>query len=246
MTTVLQTVILFYTITQCNSIACSKPSCGPCSADGSCRLNCGFDNYQCQNAFLTCKDAEDCDIDCTGSFTGVCQESTIDASNAINVAIDCDWTDSCKTAAVTCGTGDCIITCDQQTSCQNMVVDATNTKGKLQINCWLTNSCNGIDVTCGSGTCYMNCGGSKNGQDHCTNMKLKCGTADCRVNCEDAGYRQCVGISVDTTLAKSFTCNGDNIQCASAPQPFTAANNNYSNNYSNDYTNNYSNNSTNN
>eukprot|EP01084_Bolivina_argentea_P317370 550247_1 len=211
--------LLFYT--QCNGISCNAPSCGPCTADGTCNLDCEIANFRCQNTALICKSDEDCDIDCKGSFTGVCQGAQINASTANNIIMDCDWIDSCKSANIVTGTGDITITCDQQNSCENLIVDATNANN-LRINCWLTNSCKGIDVTCGTGTCFMNCGGSKNGQDHCVNMKLKCGTGDCRVSCDDLGYRQCNSITVDTTLANSFTCTGGATQCAAAPNDFTA------------------------
>ena len=86
---------------------------------------------------LYCNQDSPCIINCIG------EEACIDASirsTATDVQVYCDGKGACKQITnINCGTGDCLVTCTESTSCQYAVFNTSNA-ASFQCSGWCSHN----------------------------------------------------------------------------------------------------------
>ena len=78
---------------------------------------------QCSDSTLICRRGDPCIIQCTGP-SGCKGNTEIDSNGATDLSIYCTNTDSCQDAEIKCGTGHCMLSCQQDdTRCNEVEID---------------------------------------------------------------------------------------------------------------------------
>ena len=60
------------------------------------------------------------EIVCNGGTS--CNDAMIDGATNFDITLDCTGVDSCKAAALRCGSGDCQLICNGATACEDLIV----------------------------------------------------------------------------------------------------------------------------
>jgi len=171
----------------CPSSICTRCAAGVCIIDASdCSSGC------------TCPAGMPCKVTCGSSG---CQ-GNVDCSKATDCEIDCDNSDAC-TGNITCGTGDCDVTCGDDACTGNITCGGSS----CSIDCSAEDSCTS-NIVCRATSCCIECGkGACGGNVDCGNAKT------CQMECHHPS--SCAG---KTTCPSSCgTWCGSGSSCGSCP-----------------------------
>eukprot|EP01084_Bolivina_argentea_P286337 491175_1 len=214
----------------CEEVFCNLDLNGDCQCiePETCVLSCiGFQTCKSTTQTthsLICKENHNCHVNCDGESSGsACMDSIINGPNNHKLTVDCKMHRDCKSTIINVGLqSNVTINCQhnwESDTCQDMILNATNANNVI-VNCVAYQACSNMNIICGKGNCLVNCNSTQGAT--CNNLRLTCGTGNCRINCNGDTTR-CNAMNIDTNLANSFQCFGDNNDCANAPKSFTAA-----------------------
>ena len=96
-------------------------------------MNCDGDE-SCASTVISLGSGADVTINC-GADSG-CLEMQLNAQSANNVVINCDGPEACKAMNIICGSGDCLINCNDAgaSPCSSMILNC-GTSSNCQIDC---------------------------------------------------------------------------------------------------------------